>query len=387
MKNNYHNHDFKHKYRSHCYRHSHSHNDIEKYRKHIKIMRPISIIISLLILYSIIKLFSTERGIYVIGFILVISLLKEVFSFLYFKRLTTYILEPIEKLKEAVEEVSVGNYGVTVNDSVPDNEIAQLIHSFNRMSVKLKESEELQKKYELNRKNLITIISHDLKTPITSILGYVQGIQEGVAHSSQKLNKYINIIYQNAQYTDKLINDLFLFSTLDIQKLDFNFTKTSIKAFMEDLFTELELELKEQNIDLDYSDEIGVDKQIELDGKRIRQVILNIINNAIKYTDKQQVIITCSLKSIDTGVKLGIKDNGPGVNPQKINDIFNQFYRVDESRSKDIGGLGLGLAIAKELVKAHNGEIWAESDTNNGTTIYFTICEAINKSIGCDLNE
>jgi signal transduction histidine kinase len=370
MKKRYYSDDIKRKFH-----HRHKHHDIRRYRRQVRVFRPISIIISLLILYSFIKLFATGQGAYVLAFILFISLLKEIFAYLHFKRLTTHILEPIEKLKKAVDEVSVGNYGVTVKEKTPDNEIGQLIHSFNRMSIKLRESEELKKKYELNRKNLIAVISHDLKTPITSILGYVEGIKEGVAHSPEKINKYINIIHQNAEYTNNLINDLFLFSTLDIQRLDFDFINTSIKAFMDDLFTELIIEFKEQLVEVSFSDELDIDKSLMLDGKRIKQVILNIINNAIKYSDKSQVEISCTMTPVTSGVLISITDNGPGISEEKLKNIFSQFYRVDESRNKDCGGLGLGLAIAKELVKAHEGEIWAESNENGGATVSFSLCK------------
>jgi signal transduction histidine kinase len=241
------------------------------------------------------------------------------------------------------------------------------------MSLKLKESEELKKKYEINRKTLIANISHDLKTPITSIMGYVEGIQEGVANSPEKLNKYIDIIYHNASYTNKLINDLFLFSKLDIQQVDFDFVETSIKDYMNDLMTEMKIELGENGYNLNYDDEVLKDKMLFIDRKRIRQVIINIINNAIKYNDKDKIKILCILSEEDKGVKISIKDNGTGIDNENIDSIFDRFYRVDQARNKDIGGTGLGLAISKELVKAHNGEIWAESEVGNGTIIHFTI--------------
>jgi signal transduction histidine kinase len=299
-------------------------------------------------------------------------MLREIGTIIFARKMSQKIMKPIENLKEAVDEVSEGNYGAVINH-YPHNEIGELIESFNQMSLKLKESEELKKKYEINRKTLIANISHDLKTPITSIMGYVEGIQEGVANSPEKLNKYIDIIYHNASYTNKLINDLFLFSKLDIQQVDFDFVETSIKDYMNDLMTEMKIELGENGYNLNYDDEVLKDKMLFIDRKRIRQVIINIINNAIKYNDKDKIKILCILSEEDKGVKISIKDNGTGIDNENIDSIFDRFYRVDQARNKDIGGTGLGLAISKELVKAHNGEIWAESEVGNGTIIHFTI--------------
>lgn len=301
-----------------------------------------------------------------------IIMLKEIGAIIYSRKMSMHVMKPIESLKEAVDEVSKGNYGVVVKN-YPCNEMGELTKAFNEMSIKLKESEDIKNRYENNRKTLIANISHDLKTPITSIMGYVEGIQEGVANSPEKLNKYIDIIYHNADYTNRLIDDLFLFSKLDIQQVEFDFVETPIKAYMSDLITEQKIELDEKGYEVEYLDELADEKKLLLDRKRIRQVIINIINNAIKYNDKEEVKIRCILSYIHEGVKISIEDNGPGIDNQYLNSIFDKFYRGDESRNKDIGGTGLGLAIAKELVKAHNGDIWCESQLGKGTIIHFTI--------------
>lgn len=346
--------------------------EFKRYHRYVRFSPFIFLIFNIIVFYFAVYYFNIKLPIYILIMFLGIIMLKEIGAIIYSRKISKHVMRPIETLKEAVDEVSKGNYGVVVK-SYPCNEMGELIEAFNEMSIKLKESEDIKNKYENNRKTLIANISHDLKTPITSIMGYVEGIQEGVANSPQKLSKYIDIIYHNANYTNKLIDDLFLFSKLDIQQVEFEFIETSIKAYMYDLMTELKIELGEKGYGIEYHDGLKEEKKLLFDRKRIRQVIINIINNAIKYNDKDEVKIICSLYHEDNGVKISIEDNGPGIEKENIDNIFEKFYRGDESRNKDIGGTGLGLAIAKELIKAHDGEIWCESHRGIGTTMNFTI--------------
>lgn len=346
--------------------------EFKRYHRYVRFSHLIFLIFNIITFYLAVNYFKIKLPIYILIMFLGIIMAKEIAPLIYSRRMSHKIMMPIERLKKAVDEVTNGNYGVVVRQ-YPYNEIGELIEAFNHMSLKLKESEELKKRYEDNRKTLIANISHDLKTPITSIMGYVEGIQEGVANSPEKLNKYIDIIYHNANYTNRLIDDLFLFSKLDIQQVEFDFVETPMKAYMNDLMTEKKIELEENGHEIKYHDELSREKELFIDRKRIHQVIINIINNAIKYSDKDKIAIECVLSEIDSGIKISIKDNGPGIDDEKLDSIFHRFYRIDESRNKDIGGTGLGLAIAKELVKAHNGSIWCESSSGEGTTIHFTI--------------
>lgn len=346
--------------------------EFKRYHRFVKFSPLIFLVFNILAFHLAVNYFNIKLPVYILVMFLGIIMLKEIGTLIYSRKMSSKIMVPIERLKKAVDEVSEGNYGVVVSH-YPSNEMGELIEAFNHMSVKLKESEELKKKYEDNRKTLIANISHDLKTPITSIMGYVEGIQEGIANSPEKLNKYIDIIYHNANYTNRLIDDLFLFSKLDIQQVEFDFIETSMKAYMNDLMTEQKIELEENGHEIEYDDGLTDEKKLFIDRKRIHQVIINIINNAIKYNDKDKIIIKCVLSEIDNGIKISIKDNGPGIEDDKLDSIFYRFYRIDESRNKDVGGTGLGLAIAKELVKAHNGRIWCESLLGEGTTIHFTI--------------
>ena len=264
------------------------------------------------------------------------------------------------------EEISKGNYKVKVESEVM-NEISLLVDSFNEMAAKLLESEKLKLEYEENRKTLIANISHDLKTPITSIQGYIEAITDGNDITPENLNKYLKIIYSNSTYINKLIDDLFLFSKLDMQKLEFQFEKVLARPFFNDLLEEFKFELEERQIGFNYLDNTSVDVWLNIDRKRIYQVFKNIIGNAVKHGLTQNLSINIVLYTRNEFIYIDIKDNGSGISADKLPHIFDRFYRIDTERTKDFMSTGLGLAISKELVEAHSGRIDVTSIEKEGT--------------------
>lgn len=308
-----------------------------------------------------------------------IMLIKEISTLAFSVSVRKSIIKPLGRLKEAVDEVSKGNYGYTI-ECHGNSMVNDLIHSFNRMSLELHEMTEMKKRYESNRKRLIAGISHDLKTPITSILGYVNGIQSGIADSPEKLDHYLSVIASNAEYTNKLIDELFLFSKLDINQMEYQFDPIPIKEFFTDIMIEKQLELEDKSVDLSYQVSLNDEDVLEIDTKMIYRVMSNLISNAIKYSDKEETKINIQISHIDAnpyGIKVSVSDNGKGISKSQIANIFDDFYRADAARNKDVGGSGLGLAIARELIAAHDGRIWAESEIGQGSTIHFTLRESL----------
>lgn len=291
-------------------------------------------------------------------------------------RVEKSIFVPIGQLKKGVDEISKGNYDVNIECDVT-NEIGNLIDSFNDMAKKLKESERLKTVYEENRKTLIANISHDLKTPITSIQGYIETMAGREDIPKETVNKYHQIIYSNAIYMNKLIDDLFLFSKLDMQKLELHLENISLKAFMNDLMEEFKIELEDRQIHFDYVDEMVSNPNISIDRKRIQQIFSNIVGNAVKYGYEGKTAIRVKLYEKDDAAHIDVFNNGPEIPEDKLPYIFDRFYRVDYARTKNLMSTGLGLAIAKELVEAHGGRITAENKENEGTC--FTIMLPLGK--------
>lgn len=305
-------------------------------------------------------------------FFVVLIGIKELVQLLFLWRLEKRIFKPINELKKGFEEIVKGNYNVKIDCAV-ENEFGHLIRSFNEMANKLLESERINLEYEENRKTLVANISHDLKTPITSIQGYLEILlDENFSQQSDKNKSYLKTIYLNTAYINKLIDDLFLFSKLDMAKMDFHFEILKISAYMRDLIEEFRFELEEKHFQLIYTDLMEQDYLVNIDGKRLYQAIRNIIGNAVKYGPEKDLIIRVELSLQADLTVIKIKDNGAGIPEDKLPYIFNRFYRIDTERSKDFMSTGLGLTIAKELVEGQGGKISVTSSAETGTC--FTIC-------------
>lgn len=337
--------------------------EFHKYHRYLRLTSPLVLIFNVVIIYF---LFAWV-GYKAIGIILAVFItIKEIIQLFFLRRLEKRIFRPIEKLNRGVQEIARGNYDVMIETDV-ENEIGLLIDSFNEMARKLKSAEELKQDYEENRKSLIANISHDLKTPMASIQGYIEVILDGKLSSPDKMDKYLKIITHNTAYVNKLIDDLMLFSQLDMNRLDFNFEEVQFRAFMGDLMEEFQLELEERNARLYYRDKLEADCRLRIDSKRFYQAMRNIIGNAVKYGPEQDLVIKIELGRQEDYIKIAIEDNGPGIPADKLEHIFERFYRIDSERTKDLMSTGLGLAIARELIEAHGGMIVATSTDGKGS--------------------
>ncbi|WP_058303281.1 sensor histidine kinase [Gorillibacterium timonense] len=282
------------------------------------------------------------------------------------------ILRPLKELRQAVEKIKDGNLEFKLLPGRKD-EIGQLSDAFEAMRGKLKESIDKQLQYEENRKVLISNISHDLKTPITSIRGYVDGIRDGVADTPEKMERYMSTIAIKTDDIDHLIDELFLYSKLDLNRLPFHFEAVEIGTFLADCTDDLRFDLEKKGIEL-CTDISNVQLlMVRADREKVKRVITNIVGNCIKYMDKPKKTIRLRAVAAGIGVRIEIADNGPGIEPSALPFVFDRFYRAEQSRNSRTGGSGLGLAIAKQIVEGHGGEIGAASEQGEGTTIYFTL--------------
>ena len=296
----------------------------EKYLQHYRYFRFIRlafILFNLVILYLLFSWIGFKGlGIF-FGALIII---KEILQFLFFLRVERRIFKPMERLKQGLDEVAKGNYNIKVEYARP-NDLGLLIASFNEMAEKLYESEKMQTEYEENRNSLIANISHDLKTPITAIQGYIEALLEGTVITAENREKYLKTIHHNTVYVNKLIDDLFLFSKLDMQKLEFQFEGVRIRAFIDDLMEEYNFDLSERKIGFHYIVRLERDYRVNLDGKRFHQAFNNIISNAIQHGPETDLSIQVELYEQDGFVCVIIKDNGPGIPEDKLPFIFDQI--------------------------------------------------------------
>ena len=221
--------------------------------------------------------------------------------------------------------------------------------------------------------DLITNVSHDLKTPITAIKGYVEGIMDGVAASPEKLDKYIRTIYNKANDMDRLINELSFYSKIDTNRIPYTFEKINVNAYFADCIEELSIELEEQNIELSYSNYVDENVLVIADAEQIKRVINNIVGNSVKYIDKSKGRVNIRVKDVGDFIQVEIEDNGKGIAAKDLPQIFDRFYRADVSRNSSKGGSGIGLSIVKKIIEDHGGYIWATSKEGEGTCMHFAL--------------
>ena len=289
------------------------------------------------------------------------------------------IFTPINQLNTAMQNIAEGNleYMLTTEEK---GEIGELYRNYEDMRLRLKES--LDEKFEHEKKNreLISNISHDLKTPITAVKGYVEGIMDGVADTPEKMDKYIKTIYNKANDMDRLINELTTYSGIDNNRIPYNFHRINVAEYFGDCVEEVGLDLESKNIQLNYEDLVEPSTQIIADPEQLKRVINNIIGNSVKYLDKEQGIIDIRILDEVDSIRVEIEDNGKGIAAKDLPNIFERFYRTDASRNSSQGGSGIGLSIVKKIVEDHGGYIWATSKENEGTCMHFVIRKWLSES-------
>ena len=282
------------------------------------------------------------------------------------------IAVPLVKLRKATQNIKEGNLDFVLEVEGKD-EFSQLCQDFEEMRKRLKESTEEKILMDKENKELISNISHDLKTPITAVKGYVEGIMDGVADTPEKMNRYVRTIYNKTNEMDHLINELTLYSKIDTNRIPYTFSKLNVEDYFSDCAEELGLEMETKGIELVYANYVEKDVQVIADGEQIRRVIHNIVSNAIKYMEKPKGIIQLRVKDVGDFIQVEIEDNGKGIAAKDLPYIFDRFYRTDVSRNSSKGGSGIGLSIVKKIMEDHGGKVWATSRLGIGTIMYFVL--------------
>lgn len=283
------------------------------------------------------------------------------------------VFAPINRLNLAMQKIAEGNFDYML-ESEDDNEIGELYRNYEDMRLRLKESTEEKIQNEKQNRELISNITHDLKTPITAIKGYVEGIIDGVADTpGGRRDKYLRTIYTKANDMDRLINELTYYSSIDNNRIPYNFHRINVAEFFADCVEDVGLDLESKNIQLNYSNLVEPDTRIIADPEQLKKVINNIIGNSIKYMDKEKGVIDIRLLDEVDSIRVEIEDNGKGIAAKDLGNIFERFYRTDASRNSMKGGSGIGLSIVKKIIEDHGGYIWATSKEGEGTCLHFVI--------------
>ena len=282
------------------------------------------------------------------------------------------VMHPLEKMQVAAGNIKEGNLDFELEPD-SDDELGQLCMSLEDMRKRLKDNAEEKIEFDRENKELISNISHDLKTPVTTIKGYAEGIMDGVADTPEKVAKYVRTIYNKANEMDLLINELTLYARIDTNRIPYDFSILSVNEYFSDCSEELSLELEAKNVEFGYFNYVDPEVRVIADAEQIKRVIHNIVNNSTKYMDKTRAKINLRVKDVGDFVQVELEDNGKGIAAKDLPNIFDRFYRADASRNSSKGGSGIGLSIVKKIIEEHGGKIWATSRESTGTTMYFVL--------------
>lgn len=291
------------------------------------------------------------------------------------------VFSPVNDLKVGMKQIADGNFNYAL-EYKGDGEIAELYRNYEDMRLKLKDNADQIIENEAKNRELITNISHDLKTPMTAIKGYVEGLMDGVADTPEKMDKYIKTIYNKTTDMDRLINELTIYSRIDANRIPYTFLRLNVNDYFNDCIEEIGVELESKAIELNYSNMVEEGARIIADPEQLKRVINNIISNSVKYMDKEKEKSIIKFRVIDEedAVRVEIEDNGRGIPAKDLPNVFDRFFRTDASRNSAKGGSGIGLSIVKKIVEDHGGYIWATSKEGEGTCMHFVIRKYEEKS-------
>lgn len=324
----------------------------------------IIIIPSILLIYSMNYDTTGNIGIWLTILVTIIDIVAVVMWVWIYKR----ILVPLDKLQIATKRIADGDLDYQL-DERDFSEIPFLYNDFERMRIKLKEDEEEKKLSEDAARELVSNISHDLKTPLTAIRGYVEGILDGVASSPQKTRDYLNTIYNKTNDMTSLIDELLYYSQVAEKYMSYKYEKIYVKEFFDEYVKDLYLELETIKIKFEYIVDIGRNTVIDMDKEQIKRALNNIVSNAVKYMDKEEPEIHFRVTETSDAINIQISDNGRGIDEKDLPHIFERFYRSDVSRNTKLGGSGIGLSIVKKVIENHEGSVVAVSKPGVGTEV------------------
>ena len=267
----------------------------------------------------------------------------------------------ITRLSSAIQNISEGDLN-TVVEVIGDDEFSAMAANLNKMVADIRQLMDKEREAERTKNELITNVAHDLRTPLTSIIGYLELLSGPASLTSEMKKKYLDITYTKAKRLEKLIEDLFGFTKLNYGKVSMKESKVDIVKLLSQLLEEFYPNFMDKNLAYELQSDVPA-KTISADGNLLARLFDNLINNAIKYGAEGKKILV-KIQSGESIVTVSVTNYGYVIPKDELPLLFEKFYRVEQSRSTNTGGTGLGLAIAKNIVDMHGGTIGVTSDLN-----------------------
>lgn len=285
---------------------------------------------------------------------------------------TKTIVKPINKISAGANEIANGNLDYEI-DYKSKNELGVLTKNFNHMRYKLKRAEEKQAELDQQQKEMIAGVAHDLRTPLTSIKAYVEGLRDGIANTPEKQKEYLDTIYSSTCDMEKMLNDLLTVSKMELGNFNLNLEEVSLEDFL-GFVSYVEEDLKRQDFDFEVINNAKSNPVFMVDTDNFERVLKNIFSNSIKYKKPDvKGKITLIISEYSQYVIFEIKDNGMGVDKESLPKIFDTLYRADKARTNVSDGSGLGLSVCKQIIEKHGGLIWAQSELGEGLSIFISM--------------
>ena len=284
------------------------------------------------------------------------------------KRLNQVVMEPVELLVQAAERIKEGDLGESI-DYHGEAEFEHVCQTFNDMQSTILKDRELRAKTERARTDMVTGISHDLRTPLTSIQGYIKGVMDGVADTEEKRNAYLKTAYEATEEMNILLQKLFDFSRMESGQMPFHMVKADLGEYVAAYAAQKEDILDPEKMSIVLHSEKEYFPEISIDVEQVRRILDNLLENSRKYAGVVPVLMDIFIKENDEYVILEWKDNGRGVPSEKLERIFECFYRCDEARTEK--GSGVGLYVVKYIMECHHGMVKAQNESGLKIILYF----------------
>ncbi len=302
------------------------------------------------------------------GYFIILSMIAFVFvtSFLLARYILNHILLPLRKLRVGVEKIYEGDFSLRLEHKSND-EIKPVMETFNLMAQKLLDSVNERKIQEDRQKELVASISHDLRTPLTTIKAYVEGLIDGVANSPAKRTRYLQVIKKNTDELNNMIEELFMFSKISLGEKAIPLEEINLKEMLEFFVSEHNYAWKKAGATVT----LKAQQNIIIMGSYLllERILLNIISNSIKYKPEYEIDCYIKLVGEDKIAILSIADNGSGVPEKELERLVEPFYRTDKARSRTEDGTGLGLSIAVRAVEMMKGAMRIENVKPHGLVV------------------
>ncbi|MDD6214296.1 MAG: HAMP domain-containing sensor histidine kinase [Firmicutes bacterium] len=289
------------------------------------------------------------------------------------------IAAPLTELKNQTHRLACGELDINIPDAGSD-EINRLAKEIESLRIRLKEEVYMNKKASENRKFLISSVSHDLRTPITALKGYLEGILDGVADTEEKRGIYVKKSLEKTELINTMISDLLLYSKLDLNQVEFKLLDIDIAAYLAAFAEDMRPVFARENKKISFVSKVKDMYNVRVDVQQMDRVMGNIVTNALKYISSSSGEVQLILRENASSVIIEVMDNGIGIDDEDISKIFDRFYRCEKSRQIN-GSSGLGLAISKQIIENMDGRIWAVSKSGEGTSILISLKKVKGKEV------